>query len=75
MKVKYIGAFIISFIVGMIFICISPVEYKTVVVYPTPSNLEKIQYKDKANNCYKFDATEVKCPTDTSLIKKIPIQK
>jgi hypothetical protein len=33
------------------------------------------EYIDKANNCFKFDATEVKCPSDKSLIKNIPIQK
>ena len=71
MKVKYIGAFIFSFIVGMIFICISPVEYKTVVVYPTPSNVDKIQYKDKANNCYKFKAKLVDCTKDAL---NIPVQ-
>ncbi len=46
-------------------------EYKTVVVYPTPSNVDKIQYKDNANNCYKFTAKLVNC---TKSARKIPVQ-
>ena len=36
-------------------------EYKTIVVYPTPTNLEKIQYKDNADNCFQFSAKLVDC--------------
>ena len=71
MQVKYIGAFLLSFLVGCIFIYISPVSYKTVVVYPTPSNIKKIQYKDNADNCYRFTAKLVNCTSDAL---KIPVQ-
>jgi hypothetical protein len=71
MKLKYIGAFLLSLIVGFIFIYLSPMEYKTVIVYPTPSNVGKIQYKDKADNCYKFKAKLVDCTKDA---RKIPVQ-
>ena len=43
-------------------------------MYPTPENVNKLQFKDKTNNCYHFKATEVKCPTDTSQIHTIPLQ-
>ena len=71
MKVKYIGLFLVSLIVGLVFVYISPMEYKTVVVYPTPSNVDKIQYKDKADHCYKFKAKLVNCTKDA---RKIPVQ-
>ena len=71
MKVKYIALFIVSLVVGIVFIFLSPMEYKTVVVYPTPSNVDKIQYKDKADHCYKFKAKLVNCTKDA---RKIPVQ-
>ena len=49
----------------------SPLEYKTVVVYPSPTNVKKIQYKDKADQCFEFSARLVDC---TSKAKKIPVQ-
>ena len=63
--------FVISFIIGMICIYMSPLEYKTVVVYPSPVNVKKIQYKDKADQCFEFSARLVDC---TSTAKKIPVQ-
>jgi len=63
--------FVISFIIGMICIYMSPLEYKTVVVYPSPANVKKIQYKDKADQCFEFSARLVDC---TSKAKKIPVQ-
>ena len=35
---------------------LSPMEYKTVFVYPTPDNVKNIQYKDTAGTCYQFEA-------------------
>jgi hypothetical protein len=71
MKLVYVAVFILSFLVGGIFLYLSPMEYKTVVVYPTPSNLERIQYKDNADNCFQFSARLVDCGNDA---KKIPVQ-
>jgi len=49
-------------------------EMKTIMVYPTPENVDKILFKDKADNCFTFEETEVDCPSDESLISQIPIQ-
>jgi hypothetical protein len=43
-------------------------------VYPTPDNVNTLEYIDKANNCFRFEAKEVNCPSDKSSIKDIPIQ-
>ena len=53
------------------FIYLSPMEYKTVVVYPSPTNLKKIQYKDEANHCFQFSAKLVDCGKGA---KRIPVQ-
>ena len=71
MKLVYLIAFVLSFLVGAVFLYLSPMEYKTIVVYPTPTNLEKIQYKDNANNCFQFSARLVDCDQTA---KKIPVQ-
>ena len=66
--------FLISFAVGIFFIYILGPEMKTIMVYPTPENVDKILFKDKADNCFYFEETEVECPRDDSLISRIPIQ-
>jgi hypothetical protein len=46
-------------------------EYKTVFVYPTPSNVDDMQYKDSAGQCFQFTSKEVEC---TANANKIPSQ-
>ena len=46
-------------------------EKKIVFVYPTPANIDKIQYRDFANNCYDFESKQHKCNNNA---KEIPIQ-
>jgi hypothetical protein len=74
---KYISVkiFFVSLCAGLLFAYLSTPPPTIIHVYPTPDNSDQLEYIDKANNCYKFDATEVKCPSDPSLIKNIPIQK
>ena len=76
MILNYISfpAFIISFAVGLFFIYILGPEMKTIYIYPTPENVDKVLFKDKADNCFLFKEEEVECPTDSSLISSIPIQ-
>ena len=71
MKIKFVMTFVASAVLGWILICIIPIEYKTVIIYPTPDNLSKIQYKDKSENCFEFSSKNVEC---TSNAKKIDIQ-
>lgn len=66
--------FFISLAVGLLFAYLSSPEPTVIYVYPTPDNVGKVEYKDKADNCFQFEAIETKCPSDKSKIKTIPIQ-
>ena len=71
---KYINItiFLITFLLGLTYIyCF---EYnRQVVVFPTPHNVDKIEYKDEAENCYGYKIKEVKCPSDKSKIESLPL--
>ena len=67
-----IYAFIIALSIGLLFVYISVPEPTVIYVYPTPDNINRVQYIDNADNCYKFVAHEVSC---TKNAKDIPIQQ
>lgn len=65
--------FLIAFGIGMFFVYIFQPETKIIIKHPTPDNAGKIIYHDKAENCYKYLATEIDCPSDKSLIMDHPL--
>ena len=66
--------FIVSLAIGLLLVYMQVPENKFVYVYPTPDNLSKFQWKDKANNCYTWSQHEVFCPDNEQDIQLIPIQ-
>jgi hypothetical protein len=70
-----IPAFIISFAIGLFFIYILGPDMKSILIYPSPENVDKVLFKDNADNCFNFKQVEVKCPLDESQISSIPIQE
>tara|TARA_Y100000389_G_C17466566_1_gene526200 strand:+ start:3394 stop:3639 length:246 start_codon:yes stop_codon:yes gene_type:complete len=74
---KYIDLrlFLISLAFGVLLVYLYQPTPTIIYVYPTPDNVNKLLFKDKADNCFKFRANEVKCPEDMSQITTIPIQE
>ena len=66
--------FMISLWIGFFFVYILTPTPDIILKYPTPENSGKIIYKDKADVCYKYEAKEVTCPADKSLIVDQKIQ-
>ena len=66
--------FLISFAIGLFFIYVLGPEMKTIYIYPSPENVNKVLFKDKADNCFYFEEEFVECPNDETLISNIPIQ-
>ena len=57
LNIKY---FIISLCIGIFYIYI--LENKQIIyIYPNPDNIDKYQYKDKTDNCFKYELEETTC--------------
>jgi hypothetical protein len=66
--------FMVSLAVGLFFVYILGPETKTVYIYPSPENITKILFRDKAEQCFDLKPQEVQCPKDSSLFASIPVQ-
>ena len=71
---KYINIsiFLITFLIGLIYIYCFDYNRKVEVI-PTPYNIDKIEYKDEAENCFNYKIKDVICPSDKNKIKLVPI--
>tara|TARA_Y100000992_G_C21273145_1_gene498165 strand:- start:1826 stop:2056 length:231 start_codon:yes stop_codon:yes gene_type:complete len=70
-KIINFKIFLLSFILGITFIYLNDSK-KKITVYPTLSNKDNIEYKDKADNCFEFKFEKTKCPNESKKINKIP---
>lgn len=78
---KYVNipVFLMSFAFGVFAVYVTLPDTKRIMVYPSPDNIDIIQYKDKAHNCFRFQETSVSCPASTpggkgNTIAKVPMQ-
>lgn len=62
MKYIDIPIFILSLAVGLFFVyTTTKSEMKDIYVFPTPDNINEVQYMDKTDNCFSFQAKEAPC--------------
>lgn len=66
--------FIGSFLLGLFYIFLIGPEKKEYELYPTPYNVNNIQYKDEVNNCFKYNYHKMECPLNPLSTKTIPVQ-
>jgi hypothetical protein len=73
---KYINLplFLVSLAFGLFAVYITMPDTRKIYVYPTPENVDILQYKDRTDSCFSFRQTLVECPADESKISKIPAQ-
>ena len=72
MKFFHAPTFILFLGLGLFLVYISTPSPDIIYVYPTPDNVDKIQYQDKVGTCHNFVAKEVECPKDKSKIHNYP---
>lgn len=70
LKFINVYVFIASFIFGTFAVYIVAPRTRTIVVTPSPDNVDKLQFKDKTDHYFEFRETKVKCPADKSIIEK-----
>lgn len=66
--------FLISLAIGLFIVYITVPQPRVIHVYPTPDNVNNLQFKDYTDTCFTFDIEKVKCPENSKEIKEIPVQ-
>jgi hypothetical protein len=75
LKILNIPIFTVTLILGLIAVyMLNENDKRKIFVYPTPSNVDKLLYRDGTSTCYKFEQKEIPCPKDRGQIAKVPIQ-
>lgn len=69
-----IPVFIIALAIGLFFVYLgNNGDERKITVYPTPENIQLLQYRDHGGTCFNFKQKEVSCPSNPKDITKIPI--
>jgi hypothetical protein len=63
-----IPVFFVSLSFGLLAVYLISDENRIIYVYPTPDNVDIIQYKDKTGKCFEYEAETVDCPKDKNLM-------
>ena len=73
---KYINVpvFIATLVIGIIVMYVIMPDTRKIFVYPSPENIDILQYRDKTGGCFTMKQTETPCPKNEKDIAKIPVQ-
>ena len=75
MKFISVPVFIISLAIGLFLSYIVMPRPEVILVYPTPDNINTIQYKDQSGTCFGFTAKKIRCPKDNASVREYPVQE
>lgn len=65
-------AIIVSFCIGILYVYISTPPPNVVMKFPSPYNAGQVIYRNKAEECYKYDVEEVDCSSADN-VKSQPV--
>jgi len=74
---KYINVpvFFASLVMGLLIVYFTMQnDLRKIYVYPTPENVDLLQYRDKAGNCFVYKPADTPCPKNEAKLAKIPVQ-
>jgi hypothetical protein len=74
LKYIHVPVFLVSLAVGLFFVYLTIPDMRNIYVYPTPENVDILQYKDKASQCFQYKEKEVPCPENDKELSVIPPQ-
>jgi hypothetical protein len=66
--------FFASLAAGVFYISHTAPEKRTVYVFPTPDNVDELQFTDLSKTCFKYEAQRVGCPKDPNQIANYQVQ-
>jgi hypothetical protein len=69
-----IKVFLLALFAGLFLSYVLSPKKRVIYVYPNPSNTDKLKYKDKAGNCFKFNENVKECPTNKNDIEEYKVQ-
>ena len=74
LKYIHVYAFFIGLAFGIFAVYVTQPKNRKILVYPTPENIDLLQYKDATGHCFEFRSKLVECPVNDKHISTIPIQ-
>jgi hypothetical protein len=66
--------FFASIAVGVYYINMTAPSRHAVYVFPTPDNVDELQFTDLSKTCFKYEAHRVQCPVDKSKVSNYKVQ-
>lgn len=67
--------FLISLVIGIFAVYMTMPDTRKIYVYPTPDNVDILQYRDKTNACFSVKQKEVACSNKISDIINLKPQQ
>ena len=69
--------FVLAFSLGIAYVYATSPKPQVVMKFPSPSNHDKVMYKDNSDSCYKYNVEKLDCDDvkDPSKIRSQPVME